>query len=167
MSARLLQRSILALTLLAFVCLAQQALAAWSCVPYARSISDIHLQGDAWRWWDASVGVYQRGKKPTVGSVLVFKRSPIMRRGHVAVVRSVEGTRKILVDHANWSRSGRIETQVAVVDISPGNDWSQTRVWHSPSRTLGSTIYQTAGFIYPEHASSASLDKKPRNAHPL
>lgn len=138
-----------AMTLVCAVSVQELRAASWSCVPYARSASNIHLQGDAWKWWNAAVGTYQRGKKPAPGSVLVFKKTSTMPHGHVAVVRAIEGKRRVLVDHANWSHSGQVETHVAVVDISPANDWSQIRVWHSPSRTLGSTAYLASGFIYP------------------
>jgi surface antigen len=125
---------------------------AWSCVPYARSVSRVKLRGDAWRWWDAAQGVYARGATPRPGAVLVFKRHNSMRRGHVAVVRQVISNRKILVDHANWGagRRGKVDKGVAVVDVSVANDWSETRVWYAPVRDYGSTIYPAAGFIYPE-----------------
>lgn len=140
------------LSAMIFVCtvsVQEPGAASWSCVPYARSASNIHLQGDAWKWWNAAAGIYQRGKKPDTGAVLVFKKTSTMPYGHVAVVRAIEGKRRVLVDHANWSHSGQIETHVPVLDISPANDWSQIRVWHTPSRTLGSTVYLTSGFIYP------------------
>lgn len=123
----------------------------WSCVPYARSVSNVKLRGDAWLWWEAAAGVYERGQAPRAGSVLVFRRHNSMTRGHVAVVRQVISDRKILIDHANWGdgRRGKVDKSVAVVDVSVGNDWSETRVWYAPIRDYGSTIYPTAGFIHP------------------
>lgn len=122
--------------------------AAWSCVPYARQVSDVQLKGDAWRWWDAATGVYAKGHTPKPGSVLVFRRTGEMRRGHVAVVRQVVSSRKIIVDHANWSRHGGIDHDVAIVDVSPRNDWSETRVWYGPIHDYGDRAYPTYGFIY-------------------
>lgn len=124
----------------------------WSCVPYARSVSQVKLRGDAWLWWERAKGVYDRGQTPRVGSVLVFKRHNSMQQGHVAVVRKVISDRKMLIDHANWGdgRRGKVDKNVSVVDVSVANDWSEVRVWYAPIRDYGSTIYPTAGFIYPE-----------------
>lgn len=127
---------------------AAHAAAGWSCVPYARSVSAVELRGDAWRWWDNANGVYAKGKTPKPGSVLVFKKTRQMSRGHVAVVRQIVGNRKIIIDHANWSRDGKVETQVGVIDVSSKNDWSKTRVWYGPIKDYGSTTYDTYGFIY-------------------
>lgn len=125
--------------------------AVWSCVPYARQMSQVKtLSGDAWRWWGAAAGRFQRGQAPKPGAVMVFRKTKTMTRGHVAVVREVVNNRKILVDHANWSRDGRVEQRVAVLDVSPKNDWSQTRVWYGPIGTFGNTTYPTYGFIYPQ-----------------
>jgi len=122
--------------------------AAWSCVPYARQVSAVNLKGDAWRWWDAATGVYAKGHVPKPGSVLVFKRTGDMRRGHVAVVRQVVNSRKIIVDHANWSRKGGIDRGVAIIDVSAHNDWSKTRVWFMPIHDFGDGSHPTYGFIY-------------------
>lgn len=140
---------------------AAAATKSWSCVPYARSVSQVKLRGDAWRWWDAAHGVYERGQAPSVGSVLVFKRHNSMTRGHVAVVRRVISDRKILIDHANWGtgRRGQVDKGVAVIDVSVNNDWSETRVWYAPIRDYGSTIYPTAGFIYPRPAAQPRLHR--------
>lgn len=130
------------------------AAAHWSCVPYARSVSRVKLHGDAWLWWERAKNVYDRGQAPRSGSVLVFKRHNSMTRGHVAVVRKVISDRKVLINHANWGagRRGKVDTDVAVVDVSEGNDWTEVRVWYAPIRDYGTTIYPTAGFIYPEPA---------------
>jgi surface antigen len=133
--------------------------AGWSCVPYARSVSDINVRGDAWMWWNHAAGVYIRSKTPKPGSVLVFQRTHSMRRGHVAVVRQVVSNRKVIVDHANWGagRRGKVDLGVGIVDVSPNNDWSQTRVWYAPIDDYGSTVYPTNGFIYPDRLGA---DKK-------
>lgn len=126
---------------------------ALQCVPYARQISGLDLQGDAWRWWTAAQGVYDRGNHPQVGAVLVFKQTAHMRHGHVAVVRRVINKREIRIDHANWGtglRTGRggISLDAAVIDVSPHNDWSQVRVWHDASGTYGTRVNPSYGFIY-------------------
>lgn len=146
------------LTVVAMVALAtpQQAEAAMpsmQCVTYARDASGLNLKGDAWRWWDAAAGVYERGRAPREGSVLVFKRQGRMSHGHVSVVRRVVNGRELLVDHANWAphRSpgrGQVARAVPVVDVSPNNDWSQVRVFYRPVGELGSRVYQTQGFVY-------------------
>lgn len=123
----------------------------WQCVPYARLNSDISLRGDAWRWWQAAQGLYDRGQIPQAGSVLVFKQSGKMKRGHVAVVTNVIDDRKILIDHANWARGrakGRVSTHVAVVDVSEHNDWSQVKVWYDQIKDFGDKSYPVYGFIY-------------------
>ncbi|WP_439598120.1 CHAP domain-containing protein [Falsiroseomonas sp.] len=122
-----------------------------SCVPYARARSGIALAGDAWQWWDAAAGRYDRGAAPRPGSVLVIGRTPRMRAGHVAVVTRVLGPREILVDHANWATGaarGRIMTDQRVVDVSPGNDWSRVRVWYPPINALGNTVFAAHGFVH-------------------
>lgn len=128
--------------------------AAWSCVPYARSVSDVKLSGDAWQWWENASGVYGKGQRPQMGSVIVFKRTQDMYHGHVAVVRQVVNSRKIIVDHANWGdgRRGKVDAGVGIIDVSPNNDWTQTRVWYSPISDYGGTTYPTFGFIYPGQA---------------
>ena len=40
------------------------------CVPFARAASGIQLYGDAWTWWTAADGKYERGTKPREGAVL-------------------------------------------------------------------------------------------------
>jgi hypothetical protein len=134
------------------------AKAALQCVTYAREITGFNLKGDAWRWWEAADGLYDRGNAPRDGSVLVFKRQGSMSHGHVAVVRKVMNSRIVLVDHANWAphRSagrGQVTQGVPVMDVSAANDWSQVRVWYRPSNEYGSRVYKTQGFVYrPGHA---------------
>lgn len=130
-----------------------------SCVPYARARSGIQLQGDAWTWWDAAAGRYERGRAPQPGSVLVLHRTPRMREGHVAVVSVVVGPREILVDHANWASGlarGRIATGQRVVDVSPRNDWSLVRVWYQRIGDLGTTAYPARGFVHPRVEMAAA-----------
>jgi len=116
------------------------------CVPFARENSGIELTGNANTWWNSAEGVYERGAKPEVGSILNFRSTGRMRMGHVAVVTNVIDSRKIEIDHANWGR-GRITRNMTVVDVSPGNDWTAVRVELGDTGDYGS-IYPTYGFIY-------------------
>lgn len=120
----------------------------WSCVPFARELTGFQISGDAWRWWDASAGRYNRGRMPVAGSVIVLKRTGSMRRGHVAVVRRVVSSREIIVDQANWAPRGRVNEPARVIDVSAKNDWSQTRFWHQPTGQMGTGVYPAYGFIY-------------------
>jgi surface antigen len=120
----------------------------WSCVPFARELTGFQISGDAWRWWDAASGRYNRGRMPVAGSVIVLKRYGSMRRGHVAVVRRVVSSREIIVDQANWAPRGRVNEPSRVIDVSAKNDWSQTRFWHQPTAQMGTSAYPTYGFIY-------------------
>ncbi|MBI5163890.1 MAG: CHAP domain-containing protein [Magnetospirillum sp.] len=154
----------LVLRLIAIIVLATAAVPAWalSCVPYARSASGINLQGDAWEWWHAAAGVYQRGNMPQGGAVLVFARQGTMVRGHVSVVAQVVSPRMVLVDHANWSPAGagdrgRVEQAVPVLDVSTANDWSAVRVWYTPANDFGNRVYSTQGFVYSGEAAAPVL----------
>jgi len=123
------------------------------CVSYARETSGLGLKGDAWTWWASAAGQYDRGQKPRAGAVVVFKKHGSMRHGHVAVVREIINSRKMLVDHANWAPQrghgrGQVTTRVMVLDVSPHNDWTQVRVWHEASGEMGQRVYPTYGFIY-------------------
>jgi surface antigen len=128
----------------------------WQCAQFARLFSGIEIFGDAWTWWDAAQGRYDRGAVPEAGAVLVFKPGGALVRGHVAVVDHVLTDRIIQVTHANWSpvdgRRGQIENEVTVVDVSPAGDWSAVKVWFKPAGALGSTVYPTFGFVYPGRA---------------
>lgn len=119
------------------------------CVPYARQISGIDLRGDAWTWWGQAAGRYARGKRPRAGAVLVFQRTRMLPRGHLSVVTRIVDTREILITHANWGSTadtrGKVARDVRVIDISPGNDWSELRVWNGSD--FGKA-YPAAGFIY-------------------
>lgn len=120
------------------------------CVPYARSMSGIQIWGDAITWWRQAAGKYQRSTRPAAGSVLVLRGYQDPTRGHVSFVKTVLSERIIRVDHANWLSGGEVTLDVPVIDVSPGNDWSQVRVWNVPSMQWGARIYEAEGFILPE-----------------
>ncbi len=117
------------------------------CVPFARALSSISLYGDAWRWWSAAAGRFDRGHVPQAGSVLSFRPNLRMPLGHVAVVTRVVGAREIEIDHANWAFPGAISRSVQVVDVSEQNDWTAVRVELGRSNYFGQ-VYATNGFIY-------------------
>jgi surface antigen len=131
------------------------------CAEFARLFSGIQIFGDAATWWRQAMGKYARGFTPETGSVLVFKASGIMAKGHVAVVSHVLTDRIIQVTHANWSvidgHRGQVEKDVTVVDVSPTGDWSQVKVWYDPSHNLGNTIYPTYGFVYRAAQQAANV----------
>ena len=116
------------------------------CVTFARGESGIELSGNATDWWDNAAGIYQRGNRPEMGSVLNFRSNPRMRLGHVAVVTNVIDQRQIEIDQANWSGpgiySGGVSRSIRVVDVSPANDWTAVRV------ELGHT--EDFGSVYPD-----------------
>lgn len=127
------------------------------CVPYARSRSGINLFGDAYTWWDGAKGQYARGNLPALGSVLVLSKTKRLRRGHVGVVSAIVSDREIRIDHANWQPDAII-TNMAVLDVSPANDWTQLRFWNKDARTWGA-IYPASGFIYNLADNGASSGK--------
>ena len=109
------------------------------------------LRGDAWTWWDAASGRYERDRVPRNGGVLVLMRSSRLPQGHLAVVSRVVSAREIRVDHANWASGGgkgRVARDQPVMDVSPGNDWSLVRVWYPPVGDWGATAYPSYGFIH-------------------
>ncbi|WP_042696025.1 CHAP domain-containing protein [Azospirillum sp. B506] len=124
------------------------------CVRTVRSISDFTIRGDAWTWWDHAAGQYDREHRPAVGSVLVFKRTGHMRRGHVSLVSAVIDRRTIEVDHS-WLDGDGLRRGMRVVDVSRNNDWSSVRVWHEPTDQLGLRVYAAYGFIMPDGESDA------------
>ncbi|WP_336967872.1 CHAP domain-containing protein [Sphingobium aromaticiconvertens] len=126
------------------------AAAALKCVPYARAVSGVAIYGDALTWWDQAQNRYKRGHKPIKGAVLAFRPNGPMALGHVAVVSKIVDDRQVLVRHANWSAPGAIEEDVLAIDVSDEGDWSEVRVWHSPTRQMGARINPTFGFIYPD-----------------
>lgn len=122
------------------------------CVPYARIVSGVAIRGDALTWWDQAGDQYKRGHKPKKGAVLAFKPYGPMTLGHVAVVSRILDDRRVLIRHANWSVPGAIEEDVLAIDVSDAGDWSQVRVWHSPTGQMGARTNPTWGFIYPAKA---------------
>lgn len=127
----------------------------WSCVPYARARSGIALRGDAWTWWDAAAGRYDRGGAPRAGSVLVLDRTARLPQGHLAVVSRVVSAREVRVDHANWASGagkGRVARDQPVADVSAANDWSLVRVWLPRIDGWGASSYPSRGFVHPTAA---------------
>ncbi len=124
----------------------------WQCVTFARFFSGVQIFGDAWTWWQGATGKYKRGGAPEQGAILVFKKTPRMTRGHVAVVSDVVTDRIVQITHANWSpingRRGQVENDVTMIDVSDAGDWSEVKVWYGPTEDLGSSSYPTYGFIY-------------------
>jgi CHAP domain len=116
------------------------------CVPFARALSGVRLTGAAADWWWQADGRYDRDNAPSIGSVLVLRRSGRLPSGHVAVVSQVLGARQILVTQANWVHS-RVSLDQPVIDVSAANDWSIVRVWWPPSGGMGITDYPAYGFI--------------------
>src|SRR5262245_18492528 len=51
------------------------------CVAYARAVTGLDLKSDAWRWWKAASGHYQRGPEPAAYSVLVLSQGNRLSRG--------------------------------------------------------------------------------------
>lgn len=152
---RFLSKAALGLTAfftLAIGATAPASAAAWQCVTYARSVSDIEIRGNAHTWWASAEGVYARGAAPAAGAVMVLRPHGRMRLGHVAMVREIVDSRHVRLNHANWSRRGMVESNVLAEDVSPNNDWSLVKIWHSPTGQLGLTEYPVYGFIYPENA---------------
>lgn len=134
----------------------------WQCAPFAREVSGIEIRGNADTWWGQAAGRYERGNIPRVGAVVAFAATGRMRVGHVAMVSRIVGDREVLLTHANWSRPGRIETDVRAVDVSAAGDWSEVKVWYAPQGGLGTSSYPVRGFIYSDHAPHATpLEQAP------
>ncbi|MGQ9371049.1 CHAP domain-containing protein [Azospirillum sp. A39] len=119
------------------------------CVRTVRAISDFTIHGDAWLWWSRAEGRYARDDDPAVGSVLVFKRSGRLNRGHVSLVSRVVDSRTIEVDHT-WLDGAGLKRHMRVRDVSARGDWSRVRVWHDPTDSWGLRTYPTYGFILPD-----------------
>jgi CHAP domain len=139
------------------------------CVPFVREITGIEIYGDADTWWGtAAQKHYMRGSVPQVGAVLVLRASDRLRVGHIAAVRQIVGPREIRVTHANWGTDEAtrrlVHDAMPVLDVSPNNDWSQTRFWSTQSKGWGA-IYPAHGFIYPARDSERQnvplLQKQP------
>lgn len=120
------------------------------CVAYAKTASDVMLRGNARDWWHNAAGVYDRGQAPESGSVLNFRATRRMPLGHVAVVHNVIDSRTITIDQSHWAQAG-VSRNVAVIDVSPNNDWSAVRVALNGGSGNYGSIYPTYGFIYPRH----------------
>lgn len=129
------------------------------CVPFARAESGVDIRGDAKAWWELAAGRYARSKAPEAGAVIVMAGYNGANRGHVAVVRRVVSSRKIVVDHANWLNTGEVTVDVPVKDVSPKGDWSAVRVWHVPGESWGRRVYVAKGFIVPNPQVQASAAK--------
>ncbi|WP_198377651.1 CHAP domain-containing protein [Neoroseomonas rubea] len=123
-----------------------------SCVPYARQATGMAISGNGRDWWYNAAGLYARGNRPEVGSVMAFPGSGGMRAGHVAVVEQVVSNREVLIHHANWGgpgiRRGSIMRGVSVIDVSPANDWTQVRVQVGHSSENYGRPYPVYGFIH-------------------
>ncbi|MCH8862913.1 MAG: CHAP domain-containing protein [Proteobacteria bacterium] len=118
------------------------------CVTYARGLSGINLNGDAWTWWQAAAGHYARGASPRVGAVIVLKRKG-RSLGHLAVITRIVNSREVIARHANWLNNGKIHLDTPIHDVSRANDWSAVKVWYTPGNVLGKSAYAVYGFIYP------------------
>ena len=124
---------------------------AWNCVQFVHQVSSLKLSGDAWKWWSAALGHYDRGHAPEGHAVLVFDHTKRMVHGHVAIVAKQIAKRMIEIDHANWSIGrygrGQIARNVRVQDVSDNNDWTSVEVWNELDNCWGRP-YKTLGFIY-------------------
>ncbi len=134
-----------------------QARSFWQCVPYARLVSGVDIRGNAHTWWGQAAGKYERGREPRVGAVMSMRPHGGSRLGHVAVVSRIINDREVLLDHANWSRRGRIERGVKAIDVSANGDWSRVKIWFAGIRDLGKTAYPVNGFIYNNKSSGAVM----------
>lgn len=123
-----------------------------SCVPYARQATGMDISGNGGQWWYNAAGLYARGNRPEVGSIMAFPGYGGMRAGHVAVVERVVSSREVHIHHANWGgpgiRRGSIMRGVSVIDASAGNDWSQVRVQVGHNDDNYGRTYPLQGFIY-------------------
>ena len=137
------------------------------CVPFARALSNIRLFGDAWRWWSAAAGLYNRGANPQAGSILSFRPDARIPLGHIAVVTRVINGREIEVDQANWAHPGAISRQDQVLDVSTDNNWTAVRVGLRGRDNFGA-VYATNGFIYgwPIPAATMSPDAGQMERYP-
>jgi len=127
------------------------------CVPYARSHSQVSLYGDAYTWWDQAAGRFARSAAPKAGAVMVLTNYAGPNRAHLAVVREIENSREIRIDHANWLDDGAIYEDDPVRDVSPDNDWTEVRVYNLKAGAWGSRVYPVQGFIGPEGGSDEPL----------
>ena len=125
-----------------------------SNVPHSpRALTGVRLTGAAADWWQQAANRYDRTHNPDVGNLLVFRRSPRLPDGHVAVVSRVVSARQIQVAQANWVHHRVTEDQL-VMDVSQAGDWSVVQVYWPPSGAMGVTAYPIYGFIRPEEPPS-------------
>ncbi|WP_100260621.1 CHAP domain-containing protein [Qipengyuania seohaensis] len=138
------------------------------CAPYAREVSGIEIYGDARTWWAQAQVRYETGNQPRQGAVMAFRPHRSMQLGHVATVSRVLDSRRVLLDHANWSpvdgKRGQVEKDVLAMDVSPGNDWSEVRVWYAPIGDVGQTRWPIDGFIYADERRAREITPRPRIA---
>ena len=125
------------------------------CVPFVRELSGVDIHGDAYTWWDSAAAQgYRRGHAPQLSAVLVLAKSDRLSLGHVAMVRRIDGPRKIEVTHANWGMDEYtrrlVHDSMPVIDISPDNDWSQVEFFNEQAGVFGQP-YTAQGFIYPNN----------------
>ncbi|HZH28859.1 MAG TPA: CHAP domain-containing protein [Azospirillaceae bacterium] len=139
---------------------------ALACVFWARQLTDLAIQGDAWQWWDGAAGRYERTSQPAVGSVLVFQQAREMRRGHVSTVSRLVDSRTVEVDHS-WLKDNKLYRGMRVVDVSARNDWTRVRVWHPGINDLGTTVYATYGFVHPDRPRRDLLQVAVRENAPI
>lgn len=90
---------------------------------------------------------------------MAFRSNSAMPLGHVAVVSQIISDREVLLDHANWSRGGKVERGVRAIDVSDAGDWSAVKVWFGPIGDVGKRVNPVAGFIYaqPDNAIAAPV----------
>jgi hypothetical protein len=127
--------------------------AAIECAPFARALSGVQLYGNAADWWWKADGLYDRSSAPAIGAVLVLRRSSRLAHGHVGVVTAIVSDREIRVTQANWVRH-RVFSDMPVIDVSTGNDWTLVRVRWPPAGQMGATAYPAFGFILPDRPLS-------------
>jgi surface antigen len=132
------------------------------CVAFAKQDAGIEIRGNARDWWGRAAGVYARGERPEIGSVLSFRANGRMPLGHVAVVSGVADSRTIEIDQSHWGSRG-ITRDMEVKDVSENNDWSAVRVQLSHGGAYGS-IYPTHGFIYPRPDEGSEAPAETRAA---
>lgn len=140
-----------------------------SCVPYARMATGMEVAGNGGQWWNNAAGLYARGQRPEVGSILSFRASGGMRLGHVAVVERLVSARELTIHHSNWGgpgiRPGSVMRNVSVVDVSDANDWTAVRVQVGHGRGDYGRTYPTHGFIYNrEEAGGLRMARSARGA---
>lgn len=147
----LLRTFIAALTAILVFATSAPSAHAFNCVEFLQKVTSFKLRGDAWQWWHAALGHYERGREPETKAVLVFDRTAKMIHGHVAVVSKLIDSRTIEIDHANWAigriGKGKVTRNVRVQDVSEKNDWTKVRVWNDVANNYGRT-YKALGFIY-------------------